>query len=60
MVKIENVIERMEIFLSINTTHMAQCSETYEPLSNLSIGNIKTGFGPWTLDPQLKWPLDVG
>jgi hypothetical protein len=31
MVRIENVIERMETFLSINTTHMPQCNETYEP-----------------------------
>ncbi len=49
MVKIGNVIERMETFLSINTTHMPQCSETYETLSNLSIDNIKTELGPWTL-----------
>jgi len=30
MVKIENVIERMKTFLSINTTHMPQCNATYE------------------------------
>jgi len=46
MVRIEDVNERMEIFWSINNTHMPQCNETYEPLNNLSIGNLKIGFGP--------------
>jgi hypothetical protein len=46
MVRIENGIERMEFFLCINTTHMPQCNETYEPLSNLNIGNIKIRLGP--------------